>query len=209
MKKQTIGLCMIVKNEAENIRRVLESVVEHVDVVYLTDTGSTDDTIKIAKEVCKRFKTPLEVSHFDWVDDFAAARNYNFDQAKTDWVLWLDADDTLDGADSLQSAVDSARAQKITGLSFTYRYHVDKHDIDKAKHPKLRLVVRDIYEWSDKAPIHENLFIKPSFRNLDHQKHWRHAVVRHWKDHTGFIKSGERNLRILNALREKEQKAGN
>lgn len=208
MKKQTIGLCMIVKNEAENIRRVLESVVEHVDVVYLTDTGSTDDTIKIAKEVCKRFKTPLEVSHFDWVDDFAAARNYNFDQAKTDWVLWLDADDTLDGADSLQSAVDSARAQKITGLSFTYRYHVDKHDIDKAKHPKLRLVVRDIYEWSDKAPIHENLFIKPSFRNLDHQKHWRHAVVRHWKDHTGFIKSGERNLRILNALREKEQKAG-
>ncbi|MFN7567187.1 MAG: glycosyltransferase, partial [Microcystis sp.] len=44
-----LSLCMIVKNEAENLRRCLDSVKEVVDEMIVMDTGSTDDTIAIAQ----------------------------------------------------------------------------------------------------------------------------------------------------------------
>ncbi|MEM1281317.1 MAG: glycosyltransferase, partial [Cyanobacteria bacterium P01_H01_bin.152] len=44
----TISLCMIVKDEAENLPRCLESVKDCVDEMRILDTGSQDDTIAIA-----------------------------------------------------------------------------------------------------------------------------------------------------------------
>lgn len=208
MKKPTIGLCMIVKDEAENIRKVLESAVDWVDTVYLTDTGSKDNTIKIAEEVCKRFKKPLHVSHFKWIDDFAAARNYNFSQAKTDWILWLDGDDTLMGGDTLGLAIANAVQLGVNAISMEYKYDVDKNEIDKATHPKVRLVRNGLYEWTPKAPIHENLFIKPGLESQDKQSYWKRSAVRHWAEHADFIASGKRNLRILRKLEKKERSAG-
>lgn len=78
---------MIVKNEARCLARCLHSVEKVVDEIVLVDTGSTDDTIKIAQ----RFNTTI--SHFDWINDFSAARNFSLDQVSGDWVLVLDADE--------------------------------------------------------------------------------------------------------------------
>ncbi len=44
----TISLCMIVKNEEDNIGRCLESIKSIVDEIIVVDTGSTDRTIEIA-----------------------------------------------------------------------------------------------------------------------------------------------------------------
>jgi len=89
-KRPSIGAGLIVKNESENLRRVVESLKNCVDEVYITDTGSSDDTVEIAKGLgCK-------VSYFEWVDDFSAARNFNDTQIKTDFSLFIDADDVLD-----------------------------------------------------------------------------------------------------------------
>jgi glycosyltransferase involved in cell wall biosynthesis len=55
--------------------------------MVVTDTGSTDDTIGIAREF------GAKISHFDWVGDFAAARNFAIDQTAGDWILVLDADE--------------------------------------------------------------------------------------------------------------------
>jgi len=53
------------------------------------DTGSTDDTVLRAR-ACG-----ATVPHFDWCDDFAAARNAALDHASADWHLVLDADEWL------------------------------------------------------------------------------------------------------------------
>ena len=80
---------MIVKNEEKNLLRCLTSVRPFVDELIVVDTGSTDGTIALAREA------GVEVKHFTWCDDFAAARNFALDQSSGDWVLTLDADEEL------------------------------------------------------------------------------------------------------------------
>jgi glycosyltransferase involved in cell wall biosynthesis len=82
-----LSLAMIVKNESRCLARCLQSVKGTVDEIVVADTGSTDDTAKIAREF------GAKVSNFDWVDDFAAAKNFAIDQTAGDWILVLDADE--------------------------------------------------------------------------------------------------------------------
>lgn len=86
----TISLCMIVKNEAANLPQCLNSVAGLVDEIIVVDTGSTDDTRKMAAD------RQAEVLSIDWPEDFSVARNVSLSQATGDWVLVLDADEVLD-----------------------------------------------------------------------------------------------------------------
>lgn len=84
-----ITLSMIVKNEENMLRGCLESASKLVDEIVIVDTGSTDNTIDIAKEFgAKVFK-------FHWIDDFAAARNEALKYSNGRWILYLDADERL------------------------------------------------------------------------------------------------------------------
>ncbi len=85
----TISLCMIVKNEAVNLPRCLASVKDVVDEIVVIDTGSGDATPTIAEQA------GAKVDFWVWQDDFAQARNLSLDQATKDWILVLDADETL------------------------------------------------------------------------------------------------------------------
>jgi tetratricopeptide (TPR) repeat protein len=99
--RKTISLCMIAKNEARFIEECLESFRDAVDEIILVDTGSTDATMEIAE------RAGAKIFHFDWCDDFAAARNESIKHAQSDWVLWMDADERLapGGAQVLREAV--------------------------------------------------------------------------------------------------------
>lgn len=83
------SLCVIVRNEEKVLGRCLESVVAAVDEIIIVDTGSTDETKRIAAQYTDK------IFDFAWVDDFAAARNASFAKATGDYILWLDADDVL------------------------------------------------------------------------------------------------------------------
>jgi glycosyltransferase involved in cell wall biosynthesis len=85
----TISLCMIVKNEAENLPRCLASVESLVDEMIVLDTGSTDGTVELARSL------GAQVEHFAWCDDFSQARNVALEYVTGDWVLVLDADEVL------------------------------------------------------------------------------------------------------------------
>ncbi len=85
----TISLCMIVKNEEESIFRCLNSCKELFDEIVIVDTGSTDKTKKIAK------KFTSKIYDFVWQDDFSLARNFSFQKATSDYIMWLDADDII------------------------------------------------------------------------------------------------------------------
>ncbi|GFN32980.1 tetratricopeptide repeat-containing glycosyltransferase family 2 protein [Paenibacillus xylaniclasticus] len=85
-----ISLCMIVKDEEDVLARCLNSVQGIADEIIIVDTGSTDRT----KEIAASYSNAV-IYDFEWIDNFAAARNYAFSKATLPYILWLDADDIL------------------------------------------------------------------------------------------------------------------
>ena len=88
----TIDLVYITKNEEKNIAKSIESCLQIVDRVIVVDTGSTDNTREIAADI------GAEVYHYEWVDDFSAARNYALSLCDGDVILCLDADEYFEPA---------------------------------------------------------------------------------------------------------------
>jgi glycosyltransferase involved in cell wall biosynthesis len=84
-----VSLAMIVKNESRCLARCLRSAREIVREIVVADTGSTDDSVKIAREF------GAKIFHFDWIGDFAAARNFAIGRTTGDWILVLDADEWI------------------------------------------------------------------------------------------------------------------
>jgi GT2 family glycosyltransferase/tetratricopeptide (TPR) repeat protein len=84
-----ISLCMIVRNEERVIADCLKSALPFFSQIIVVDTGSTDRT----KEICRDLGA--EVYEIPWPDSFAEARNESLKHAKGKWVFWMDADDTL------------------------------------------------------------------------------------------------------------------
>jgi glycosyltransferase involved in cell wall biosynthesis len=93
--RQTVSVCMIVKNAQGTLYRCLDSVKSIADEIIICDTGSADRTREIACEYTD------QVYEIPWEDDFAAARNESIRRATQDWVLWIDADEHLVGAEKL------------------------------------------------------------------------------------------------------------
>ncbi len=93
--RQSLSVCMIVKNGQGTLYRCLDSVKEIADEIIVCDTGSTDRSMEIAREYTD------QVFAIPWEDDFAAARNRSIEKATGDWILWLDADEYLVGAEHL------------------------------------------------------------------------------------------------------------
>ncbi|MDP3831578.1 MAG: glycosyltransferase family 2 protein, partial [Ignavibacteriaceae bacterium] len=85
----TLTLSMIVKNEAHRLGECLQSVKEIADEIVIVDTGSTDNTVKVAESY------RAKIFFFDWIKDFSAARNFALRKSTGDLILYLDADEKL------------------------------------------------------------------------------------------------------------------
>ncbi|OZQ78133.1 glycosyltransferase [Paenibacillus odorifer] len=99
---KTVSLCMIVKNEEKYLSRCLESVRNKVDEIIIVDTGSTDSTLEIAKQYTNN------IYHFNWINDFAAARNESIKYATSEFILIMDADEYLHPDADLQKDISSS-----------------------------------------------------------------------------------------------------
>ncbi len=89
MARGMLSVCMIVRNEARMLPGCLDSISAVADQLVVVDTGSSDDTISVARSF------GAQVHHFKWINDFAAARNESIRHATGDWIFWLDADERL------------------------------------------------------------------------------------------------------------------
>ncbi len=88
-REPRVSLCMITKNEEEFLAACLASVQDVVDEMIIVDTGSTDGTVEIAQSF------GAKVLHHPWQESFSEARNVALAQAKGDWVLSLDGDESI------------------------------------------------------------------------------------------------------------------
>ena len=90
----TVSVCMIVRDEAPVMDRCLKNAARFADEIIVADTGSTDATRSIAERYTDK------VFDFAWRDDFAAARNFSYEKASCDYIMWLDADDDIEAEDT-------------------------------------------------------------------------------------------------------------
>jgi len=153
-KNVTVSLCMIVKNEEQVLARCLSSLQGLVDEIIIVDTGSTDKT----KEIAKQFTN--HIYDFQWVDDFAKARNFSFSKATKDYILWLDAADLLHERErthflNLKKVLINIEADSVI---MDYFLAVDQHGNPTYSVKRNRLVKRSChFNWV--GAVHEYLSV--------------------------------------------------
>ena len=107
-----LTVAMMVKDEEGFLEDALVSAQPWADEIVVVDTGSTDRTVEIAR------RHGAKVSHFQWCDSFAAARNTTLERSTGRWILVLDADELLEGEDP-------ARLRRhLEGMSAGYPFEV-------------------------------------------------------------------------------------
>ncbi len=109
----TVGLSMIVKNEALTLPRLARSVAGQLDHWTIVDTGSDDATVDVARAAFDG--VPGELLVDEW-RGFGPSRNVALEAARphSDWILLMDADDTFEGElprDSLSADLDCLEAE--------------------------------------------------------------------------------------------------
>jgi tetratricopeptide (TPR) repeat protein len=191
-KRPTISLCMIVKNEEKYLAGCLESVRELVDEIIIVDTGSTDSTMQIAESFGAR------IYHFDWVNDFAAARNESLAHATGDWILYLDADERIEAKH--HTAVKKAVQNKIDVALYFLRITGQNGVGDSSRmmtHTYPRLF-KNIPGIKFEGAVHEQII--PAFKRLGKVADYCVAVI----THLGYAIEGDdeqrkyqRNLDLL------------
>lgn len=90
-KNSTISAVVLTHNEADNIDRCLRSL-GWLDEIILID-NSTDETVKKAQQIVSKEK--LRVIHSAENKDFSTLRNQGLKEAKSEWVLFIDADEEV------------------------------------------------------------------------------------------------------------------
>ena len=98
-----ISVCLIAKNEEKHIDECLKRLQPYGFEIVLADTGSTDRTVELARKYTDR------IYHFDWCNDFSAAKNFAMQKASHDWILSLDCDEYTEVIDQkvLRKCMDS------------------------------------------------------------------------------------------------------
>lgn len=89
MKHEMISACLIIKDEAEGLADCLQSLRPYVLEIIVGDTGSSDESIAIARKFADR------VIQIPWENDFAKARNQVLAHASQNWILSIDGDERL------------------------------------------------------------------------------------------------------------------
>jgi glycosyltransferase involved in cell wall biosynthesis len=134
---------MIARNEEAFISYALESIKPIADQIVVVDTGSTDRTIQIAK------RHDAQVIRYKWQDDFSKARNLSLRYAKCDWILVLDADESIAPKDlpKLKKLLNSKtyQAYRMPRRNYVdnllYMPNIFKHDFNNGGLPNLKTPV--------------------------------------------------------------------
>lgn len=124
--KLKISACYIVKNNSAELKISLQSICKSVDEIILVDTGSTDDTVEVAKSF------GAKIFYLDWQDDFSAPRNLALSQATGDWIIFLDADEyfTNLAAKNIRAAIEQVEKFHKQGI-LVYLVNIDRNAGDK------------------------------------------------------------------------------
>jgi len=121
----SLSVAMIVRNDETNIARSLESIKDVANEIIIVDTGSSDQTVEIARSY------GAKVFFHPWNNSWSEAGNICLENATCDWVLFLDADEELIAEDVSRLA---ELIQDIDRSRFYLSeiYYIGEHEEDGA-----------------------------------------------------------------------------
>ena len=195
-----ISVCIITKNEAHYLRECLSCLKKYPFEIVVTDTGSEDDSVSVAKEYTDK------VFFYVWSNDFSAARNYCVAQATNDMVMIVDTDEFVQGFDwdNFYKNVEMNH-NKVGRINLNNIYR--RNGILNSTNEKLsRIFDRRLYTYT--GSIHEQITPigdKDTFETYDAGITLKH--VGYDGDPENIKKKTERNIMLLKSELEKKEDA--
>jgi len=180
-----ITAIVLTKNEEKNIKDCLESL-QWCDEILVVDDYSEDKTTEIAKKLgAKIFQRKLN-------DNFAAQRNFALKQTKSEWVLFIDADERISEslAKEIQLKINNSSHQQVRNDRSCNGFYIKRKDFflgHELKHGEtgrakfLRLGKRTHGKWERK--VHEVWEIRGEIDQL------KNSILHHHQNLTDFLKS--------------------
>ena len=197
MKKPTLGLAIICADETTDLNRMLESVRGCFDEIVCGWNGTNPETESILKS------HGVKILRQAWVDNFAVSRNASFEFSSCDYIMWLDADDTLENASELRATLANAFADpEVNIVEMPYAYDHDEYGNCVMKLWNGRVIRRGTFKWV--GAIHECLLPVQDFKKCRVEN----VFVRHNVDPERVKRSAVRNLRICKKEYEREHTEG-
>lgn len=196
-KTWSLTVCLIVKNEEHCLGDCLGSIKAWADQIVVVDTGSTDNTVQVARQY------NAQIEFFPWKNDFAQARNYSLQFAASDWILVLDADECIEG--DLKTLSDLL-SKEYEGYYLTVKSLLGAEEIEAEDHVVRLFRNRQGYKFC--GAIHEQIAgsIKES-RGQD-AIGFSGIVIRHrgyMPDEISRKKKMERNSKIIRSQLTEQQ----
>ncbi len=182
-----IAAAIIVKDEADHLRRCLSSIRELCDDIVVVDTGSSDDTVEVA------LTFGATVLHRPWDGNFSAARNLGLEAIDADWILYIDADEEVQGVNVVSVRQTLSEAEGVVGFLVRFAARVGwtpywEHRIWRHR-PDVRF----------RGVIHETMV--PDLRRIEREEGQRFDRIELFMQHFGYEgdqrAKHERNLPML------------
>lgn len=176
------------------LEQTLESVKDFTEVIIL-DSGSTDDTYKIAQSFAN-----TRISHQDW-QGYAAQKSLALAQCQHDWVLNLDGDEVL--STELKKQIEHTISENKIDALITPINDVflgvpnSKHT---KKHAKVRFFRKAKGQYDLANKVHENVMV-------DGQSVRAEGDIYHYGESSIFVKVEKNNQYSELKATEKFQKA--
>ncbi|GIP25933.1 hypothetical protein J23TS9_10630 [Paenibacillus sp. J23TS9] len=191
-----ISLCMIVRNEASNLARCLKSVHKAVDQIIVVDTGSTDDTVQIARQF------GAQVLQIPWEGDFAKARNAGIELARRPWILFMDADEELDANDIAELHL-CAKHMEFEGFFLQVQNHISDHihSATATVNPLLRMFRRRP-EHRFRGRIHEQIAASITEHRPAAKLHITNIKIHHYGYSSGIVAAKDKIRRNVELLQQ-------
>lgn len=191
-KRPTLGLAMIMKDEVTDLDRIIHDYGKYFDKIYVTVTDK-----KIHTKLSKKYPAThelVELSYFKWINHFGKARRYNQKQIRTDYWMWIDLDDEIEGAESIPEIFDHMIASNLDVVWFSYDYIRRRSLSDPEAISRRERIFKTSskLEWMDEA-VHEYINVHADSK----QKFFPQITIKHRKTHEQSRTSGERNKMIL------------
>lgn len=186
-----LSACMIVKDEESILAECIASLEGLVDEIVVYDTGSTDGTIELARQHGAR------VIEGYWDDDFGRARNAALEHCKGQWILHIDADETIVG--DIEATRTLLRNPSTDDAILVVIDNLAPGEGNGMQHKGCRLFRRVRGQWMGR--LHEQVVARPGQAPLP-----RGIIDNLQIIHTGYLpelvekrNKGERNTKLAEA----------